>query len=88
MADDHRWATLPGNVPWLTPEFICAAWGLAVFSAAYLLEELQAGLNALPAGQREAAIAQGFSRLAMLRYILLPQGCATLGSPWLGNTST
>ncbi|MFT4465435.1 MAG: amino acid ABC transporter permease [Sodalis sp. (in: enterobacteria)] len=85
LADDHRWATLLGNLPWLTPEFICAAWGLAVFSAAYLLEELQAGLNALPAGQREAAIAQGFSRLAMLRYILLPQGVRNAWQPLVGQ---
>ncbi|AHF73106.1 polar amino acid ABC transporter inner membrane subunit [Candidatus Sodalis pierantonius str. SOPE] len=85
LADDHRWATLPGNLPWLTPEFICAAWGLAVFSAAYLLEELQAGLNALSAGQREAAIAQGFSRLAMLRYILLPQGVRNAWQPLVGQ---
>ncbi|WP_406703093.1 hypothetical protein [Sodalis sp.] len=60
MADDHRWTTLPGNLPWLTPEFICAIWESAAFSIACLLEELQAGLNALPAGQREAVITQGF----------------------------
>lgn len=26
---DHPWSILPGDVWWLTPEFICSAWGLA-----------------------------------------------------------
>lgn len=85
LVDDHSWATLPGGLTWLTPEFICAAWGLAAFSAVYLLEELQAGINALSAGQREAAIAQGFSHLAILRHILLPQGIRNAWQPLVGQ---
>jgi len=74
IGDEHPWATLPVNISWLTPEFLCATWGLALFSAAFIVEEVQAGLNSVPAGQREAAISQGFSRWALLRYVLLPQG--------------
>lgn len=25
---DHAWSILPGNVWWLTPEFLCSMWGL------------------------------------------------------------
>lgn len=27
--DEHAWSILPGNVWWLTPEFLCSMWGLA-----------------------------------------------------------
>ncbi len=27
--DPHDWSILPGDVWWLTPEFLCSAWGLA-----------------------------------------------------------
>ncbi|TKI07742.1 amino acid ABC transporter permease [Martelella alba] len=81
----HPWATLPPDVAWLTPEFLCAAWGLALFSAAFMVEEVQAGLNAVPAGQTEAAVAQGFDRWRILRCILLPQGLANAWQPLVGQ---
>lgn len=70
IGDNHPWATFPGNIAWLTPEFLCAAWGLALFTAAFLVEEVQAGLNSVPKGQTEAAISQGFSRKTLLLSIL------------------
>jgi polar amino acid transport system permease protein len=54
--------SLPGNVWWFTPEFLCSAWGLGVFTSAFLIEEVESGLRSVPAGQREAALAQGFLR--------------------------
>lgn len=85
IGDVHPWAVLPVNVSWLTPEFLCAAWGLALFSAAFLLEEVQAGLNSVPHGQSEAALSQGFGRWAMLRYVLLPQGLINAWQPITGQ---
>src|SRR5471032_3566038 len=85
IGDVHPWAVLPVNVSWLTPEFLCATWGLGLFSAAFLLEEVQAGLNSVPAGQTEAALSQGFSRWALLRYVLLPQGLANAWQPITGQ---
>ena len=35
---DHSWSILPGNVWWFTPEFLCSAWGLGVFTSAFLIE--------------------------------------------------
>lgn len=85
IGDEHPWATLPVNIAWLTPEFLCATWGLALFSAAFIVEEVQAGLNSVPAGQREAAISQGFSRWALLRYVLLPQALTNAWQPITGQ---
>lgn len=46
---------------------------LAFNSGAYLAEIIRGGLNALPAGQAEAAHAIGLRRGAALRSVLLPQ---------------
>ncbi|WP_047606944.1 amino acid ABC transporter permease [Rahnella aquatilis] len=85
IGDTHPWATFPGNIAWLTPEFLCAAWGLGLFTAAFLLEEVQAGLNSVPKGQTEAAISQGFSRKTLLLSILLPQALTNAWQPVTGQ---
>ncbi|WP_454915957.1 amino acid ABC transporter permease [Xanthobacter sediminis] len=81
VTGDHPWAVLPFNNVVLAPEFLAAAWGLGVFTAAFLAEELRAGLNAVPGGQREAAMSQGFSYGQALRLILLPQALANCWQP-------
>ncbi|ROP50072.1 amino acid ABC transporter membrane protein 1 (PAAT family) [Enterobacter sp. BIGb0383] len=83
--DEHGWSILPGNVWWLTPEFLCAMWGLGVFTSAFLIEEIASGLRAIPDGQREAALTQGFSTLGLFRHILLPQGLANAWQPIVGQ---
>ncbi|MEB7925572.1 amino acid ABC transporter permease [Atlantibacter hermannii] len=82
---DHAWSILPGDVWWLTPEFLCSAWGLGVFTSAFLIEEIEAGLSAVPTGQREAALSQGFSTWALFRFVLLPQGLANAWQPIVGQ---
>ncbi|MFT3721610.1 amino acid ABC transporter permease [Pseudorhodoferax sp.] len=47
--------------------------GLALFVAAYLAEIIRGGLQAVPRGQVEAAMALGFGRWAVQRDIVLPQ---------------
>lgn len=85
IGDTHAWAVFPGNIAWLTPEFLCAAWGLGLFTAAFLVEEVQAGLNSVPKGQTEAAISQGFSRKTLLLSILLPQALTNAWQPITGQ---
>ncbi|PKE30805.1 hypothetical protein CWS43_08945 [Rahnella sp. AA] len=85
IGDTHVWAVFPGNIAWLTPEFLCAAWGLGLFTAAFLVEEVQAGLNSVPKGQTEAAISQGFSRKTLLLSILLPQALTNAWQPVTGQ---
>ncbi len=50
-----------------------------------LVEEIASGLQAVSAGQREAAVAQGFSSWAIFRHILLPQGLANAWQPIVGQ---
>ena len=54
--------------------FTAATFALAWCTGAYTSEIIRAGLEAVPAGQREAATVVGLSRLDALRYIILPQG--------------
>ncbi|MGB3136417.1 MAG: amino acid ABC transporter permease [Nodosilinea sp.] len=46
---------------------------LALFSAAYLAENVRAGLQAVPRGQREAAMSLGLNTPTTLGLIILPQ---------------
>ena len=83
--DDHAFSILPGDVWWFTPEFLSSAWALGLFTAAFLVEEIQAGLHAVPRGQIEAAKSQGFSDLALFRWVLLPQGLENAWQPVVGQ---
>ena len=83
--DDHAFSILPGDVWWFTPEFLSSAWALGLFTAAFLVEEIQAGLHAVPRGQIEAAKSQGFSDLALFRWGLLPQGLENAWQPVVGQ---
>jgi general L-amino acid transport system permease protein len=47
--------------------------GVALFSAAYMAEEVRGGLQAMPKGQYEAANALGLSYWKLMRLIILPQ---------------
>ncbi|CUU42457.1 Arginine transport system permease protein ArtQ [Blastochloris viridis] len=85
IAADHAWAVVPPGVPLIAPEFLVATWGLALFTAVFLAEELRTGLAAVPAGQIEAARAQGLGRLDVLRFILLPQAVANAWQPMVGQ---
>lgn len=54
--------------------FSAAVLALSWNTGAYTSEIIRAGLDAIPAGQREAAVALGLSRTDQLRFVLLPQG--------------
>lgn len=54
--------------------FTAASLALAWNTGAYTSEIMRAGLQAVPAGQQEAADAIGLNRMDALRYVILPQG--------------
>lgn len=54
--------------------FTAACAGLALTTAAYTSEIMRAGLQSVPAGQREAAQATGMGQRDQFRFIILPQG--------------
>jgi general L-amino acid transport system permease protein len=66
---------LPLFVPeaWSPDKLLRALVGVALFSAAYMAEVVRAGLQAIPKGQYEAAMAVGLSYWKSMRLIVLPQ---------------
>ena len=59
--------------------------GVALFSAAYMAEVVRGGLQAIPKGQYEGAMALGLSYWQMMRMIILTQAL-TLVIPGIVNT--
>jgi general L-amino acid transport system permease protein len=58
----------------LTPDKLLRALiGVALFASAYMAEVVRAGLQAIPKGQYEAAMAVGLSYWQAMRLIVLPQ---------------
>lgn len=64
--------------------FSAAALALAWTTSAYTSEIIRAGLEAVPFGQKEAAVAVGFSNTDALRYIIVPQGLRVAAPALLG----
>ncbi len=59
--------------------------GLITNEAAYMAEIIRSGFLAIPAGQRDAAVALGLTRVQTLRKVLLPQ-VLRIVLPALGNS--
>jgi len=66
---------LPLFVPeQLSPDkLVRALVGIAIFASAYMAEVVRAGLQAIPRGQYEGAMAVGLRYWQMMRLIILPQ---------------
>lgn len=68
-AEIGRW--MKQDMPY--PEFITAALGLGWFTAARVAEQVKSGILSLPRGQKNAALALGFSLPQTYRLVILPQ---------------
>lgn len=66
------------------PDITSAIIAMAVCYGAYLAEIIRAGIQAIPRGQMEAALALGLSRGKAMRHIILPQTLRVVLPP-LGN---
>ncbi|MDO6387058.1 MULTISPECIES: amino acid ABC transporter permease [Uliginosibacterium] len=53
-------------------EFITAFVALGLFTSARVAEQVRAGIQALPRGQRNAGLAIGFTQAQTYRYVILP----------------
>lgn len=72
---------LPMSVrPYFGP-VIAAVLGLAINYSAYEAEIYRAGLQAIPKGQMEAALALGMTRRAALRHVIVPQAVRLVVPP-------
>jgi polar amino acid transport system permease protein len=65
--------------------FHAAILGLTIYAGAYISEIVASGIEAVPWGQREAAISTGLNRLQQLRYVILPQAMRTILPPLVGQ---
>jgi polar amino acid transport system permease protein len=68
----------------LEDAFYCGLIALTLNIAAYMAEDIRAGILAVPAGQTEAARAFGMPSGTLLRRIVLPQALR-IATPALGN---
>lgn len=76
---------LGATLAWPSYELLAAGISLSGYSASFIAGELAAGLRAVPAGQREAARAQGMGPWQTLRWIVLPQALVHVRQPLLGQ---
>lgn len=54
------------------PGFVLVVFALGFFTSARIAEQVRAGVQALPRGQRYAAMAVGFTTFQSYRYVILP----------------
>jgi glutamate/aspartate transport system permease protein len=57
--------------PW--GSYVPAVMCLAIFTSVRVAEQVRAGINSLPRGQRMAGIANGLTETQAYRYVILPQ---------------
>ena len=60
-------------------------FGLTVYTAAFIAENVRAGILAVSRGQSEAAMACGLRRLARLRLVILPQALRVIIPPTISQ---
>jgi glutamate/aspartate transport system permease protein len=65
---------LPAIVPVLkgVPSFVLVVLALGFFTSARIAEQVRAGIQSLPTGQRYAGLAMGLTLAQTYRYVLLP----------------
>jgi glutamate/aspartate transport system permease protein len=54
------------------PSFVLVVFALGFFTSARIAEQVRAGVQALPRGQRYAGMAMGFTTAQTYRYVILP----------------
>lgn len=71
---------LPLFVPdaWTPDRLLRPLIGVALFASVYMAEVVRGGLQAVPRGQFEGAMALGLSQSRMMRLIVLPQALTTV----------
>ncbi len=65
----------------IIPEFIAMLLALSIYTGAFIGEIVRAGIQAVPHGQTEAALALGLTRGQMLRLVIIPQAMRVIIPP-------
>ena len=63
------------------PGFLLVVFALGFFTSARIAEQVRAGIQALPQGQRYAAMAMGFTTVQSYRYVILPMALRIILPP-------
>ncbi|MFM9901401.1 MAG: amino acid ABC transporter permease [Polaromonas sp.] len=63
------------------PSFVLVVFALGFFTSARIAEQLRAGIQALPRGQRYAGMAMGFTTAQTYRYVILPMAFRIIVPP-------
>ncbi len=63
------------------PGFLLVVFALGFFTSARIAEQVRAGIQALSRGQRNAAMAMGFTTAQAYRYVLLPMALRIILPP-------
>lgn len=69
----------------LTPEFATLLVGLTVYHGAYHAEIFRAGIQSVPRGQTEAALALGLGRRTLMRWVIMPQAIRAIIPPLISR---
>lgn len=65
----------------LAQQFLSAMVCLGLFTAARVAEQVRAGINSLPRGQKSAGLAMGFTLAQVYRHVLLPMAYRIIVPP-------
>jgi glutamate/aspartate transport system permease protein len=63
------------------PGFVLVVFALGFFTSARIAEQVRAGVQALPRGQRYAGMAMGFTTAQTYRYVILPMALRMIIPP-------
>lgn len=61
--------------------FTIGVIGVGIYHSAYIAEVVRSGIEAIPKGQMEAGVSQGFTHFQAMRYIILPQALRVVLPP-------
>ncbi len=82
------WLNTPHETPlldWPSFEFLAGAWGLTLYTSAFVAEEFRAGIASVRPEQRAAGLALGLTQRQVWRVVVLPQALRTALPPLLGQ---
>ncbi|MFA6809103.1 MAG: amino acid ABC transporter permease [Eubacteriales bacterium] len=57
----------------ILPVFAIGSLGIGIYTGAYMAEAVRSGILAIPRGQLEAGLSQGFTYFQAMQYLILPQ---------------
>ena len=79
------WVSIFFGTPKLIDNFLLGLICLSVFSGAYVTEIVRAGIESVPKSQIEAGDSLGFSKLDVMRFVILPQALRNVLPPMAGQ---